>query len=153
MPHWVLFLCSRWICSAALAGIASVGAVLGYGSVSMLSGHELEVRVDVVGEFLVSSGGVWAGSVPLLALLVLGGVAWWSMEVEVVLGVLLLVCFAVVNSVTDDAWWALPTAFMLRPLAAFTGLQAGVAAGVALVVSFLAAVIAFQTWGRKDFLR
>lgn len=148
-----LILSSRCVFLAASAGIAYFAAALGYGLVPILTGRALEVRVEAVGEFLASTGVVWAGSVPLLALLVLGGVSWRSMEVEVVLGVLLLVCFAVVNSVTDDAWWALPTAFMLRPLAAFTGLQAGVAAGVALVVSFLAAVIAFQTWGRKDFLR
>lgn len=87
-----------------------------------------------------ATGVAWAGSLPLLALLVWAGTILRSLEAVIAVGLALLALSGSLHAILGLSGWALPTVFMLRPPAALASGQLVGALAVATAVTVAAAL-------------
>jgi len=133
--------------------VTYLAAAVGYLLVPLTAGRLGEASVAGAVRLLTATGVAWAGSLPLLALLVWAGTILRSLEAVIAVGLALLALSGSLHAILGPSGWALPTVFMLRPPAALASGQLVGALAVATAVTVAAGALATRLWLRKDLLR
>lgn len=127
-------------------------AAVGYLAVPALSGRPAGLSAHAAAPLLTGIATVWAGTLPLVAMLVLAGLVVRSLEGLVALGLLLLALLGSSASLAGPVAWIVPTALMVRSTVSF-GPTLPLACLTALTAACAACAISLLLYPRKDILR